>query len=94
MSAEPSDLNALMRREQAAVQDRLMMTSAKGYEQQLRRIGQSESPEHPVNRFLADLDRLRTMEQRARKVADGVITDGHPWQQNAEIARYILGEDG
>lgn len=90
MSAEPSDLNALMRREQAAVQDRLMMTSAKGYEQQLRRIGQSESPEHPVNRFLADLDRLRVMEQRAREVADSGVWLGEP----AGAAQWILtGEE-
>ena len=93
MSAEPSDLNALMRREQAAVQDRLMMTSAKGYELQLRRIGQSESPEHPVNQFLADLDRLRAIEARAQALA---MFTAHDTELAVAVAaaREILGEDG
>ena len=89
MSADPIDLAASARNEQAATRDRLMMTSAKGYEQQLRRIGQSESPEHPVNRFLADLDQLRAIEQRAREARDSDI-----WINGTDAAQWILtGEE-
>jgi hypothetical protein len=40
-----------------------------------------------------DIARWRAMEQRAEKVKTGVMTNGAPWQQNAETADYILNGD-
>jgi hypothetical protein len=45
-----------------------------------------------IDRLRAELARLRGIEERACKVRDGIVTNGAPWQQNAQIARHILGE--
>lgn len=51
-----------------------------------------EHASHGECHRLHQLAELRAIEQRARQVATGAVTNGAPWQQNAEIARYILRE--
>jgi hypothetical protein len=39
---------------------------------------------------LEHLDALRQIERNAHLVVEGKVTNGAPWQQNAEIANWIL----
>jgi hypothetical protein len=67
---------------------RAVLAILRAHPEVLRALAGASTPD-----VTAELERLRAMEQRAEKVKTGVMTNGAPWQQNAEIADYILNGD-